>query len=92
MEYDDYADEWICHECIPEYNKTRIWEFHTRRGDNIIVDPNDTLDGAKMIAIEMDLGMFDLSEYDNFIKLLLKVRNYQKKRERDEQKKEAQES
>ena len=79
MIYDDYSDVHICKgECETEYNKTRTWEFVTERGEEILIDTGDSINGGKLVSIDMSLGMFTLADLDNFIKLLLKVRRIQK--------------
>ena len=79
LEYDTYTDDYVCIEkCLPEYNKTRTWEFETERGDRLLIDTGESINGGKIITIEMGLGLLTLTDLDNYIRLLLKVRRIQK--------------
>ena len=81
LEYDEYADNYICiGDCLEKYNETRIWEFKTKHDESIIIDPNDSINNEKMFAIEMVNGFFSPDELDNFLRLLIKVRGIQKRK------------
>jgi len=79
LEYDEYADNYICiGDCLEKYNETRTWEFETERGDRLLIDTGESINGGKIITIEMGLGLLTLTDLDNYIRLLLKVRMIQK--------------